>query len=168
MYLNFFSCVAVVLFVLIGNKASSTGAIAVVAANADASDDDDPAVVVSMTDQKPEESICSSSQQADEDNANVNECVPVDAVTEESDEHHDDNYDHDLYDQSAVDCGIYLAPSTIPNAGLGMFNGNRYIQTRQPIGPGDTIVPLHDYTQHNPHLHEKEYFFGSYGWSTEL
>jgi hypothetical protein len=39
------------------------------------------------------------------------------------------------------ECGLYLAPSTIPGAGLGMFSANRK-SVGEIIGTGEVIVPL--------------------------
>lgn len=66
-----------------------------------------------------------------------------------------------------VKCGIYLAPSTIPGAGLGMFAGRSY-KAAERLG-GDIVIPVADYDLHNPHLskHEVDYFFNSYGWNCE-
>jgi len=65
-------------------------------------------------------------------------------------------------------CGVYLAPSTIPGAGLGMFNGDRKLKPRDRVTPGETVVPVSDYILHNPELAEVEYFFGSYGWTVDM
>jgi hypothetical protein len=48
---------------------------------------------------------------------------------------------------AASKCGLYLAPSTIPGAGLGLFAGNE----KHPgdiIGPGDVAIPLIDIKYH--------------------
>jgi hypothetical protein len=42
---------------------------------------------------------------------------------------------------SAPKYGLYLAPSTIPGAGLGLFAGNQK-HTGDFVGPGDVAIPL--------------------------
>ena len=45
-------------------------------------------------------------------------------------------------------CGLYMAPSTIPNAGMGIFTA-KTVHINQPIGFGDVIIPLLDVRWHN-------------------
>jgi hypothetical protein len=61
-------------------------------------------------------------------------------------------------------CGLWLAPSTIPGAGLGMFAGKEYDEN-DPIGPPDLVIPVVDYHAHNPE-NEDEIIFDYYGWNT--
>jgi hypothetical protein len=46
-------------------------------------------------------------------------------------------------------CGIYLAPSSIPNAGLGMYAGHRNFDEGQMVTDGDIIIPLFEMDWHN-------------------
>lgn len=48
---------------------------------------------------------------------------------------------------SPFQCGIYMAPSTIPGAGLGMFTG---IDRREGdiVGDGDLLLPIVDVWWH--------------------
>jgi hypothetical protein len=48
------------------------------------------------------------------------------------------------------ECGIYLAQSTIPNAGLGMFAGKDY-KKNSKVTDGDIIVPLIEVDWNNDH-----------------
>ena len=59
-------------------------------------------------------------------------------------------------------CGVYLAESTIPGAGLGMFAGQRY-ELWDPVGPPDIVIPVNDYGLHHPEL-GYETIFDYYGW----
>ena len=43
----------------------------------------------------------------------------------------------------ALECGLYLAKSTIPGAGLGIFAGWDY-RVGQKIGRGDVCIPFID------------------------
>ena len=71
-------------------------------------------------------------------------------------------------DESTTDdlssCGVYLAPSTIPHAGLGIFAGKAYSKKWEPIGPPDIVIPILDYYRHNPN--EEAIIFDLYGWNT--
>jgi hypothetical protein len=42
-----------------------------------------------------------------------------------------------------LECGLYLAESTIPHAGLGIFAGHDY-RIGQDIGNGDVCIPFID------------------------
>lgn len=64
---------------------------------------------------------------------------------------------------SAASCGLYLAQSTIPEAGLGVFTGI----SRNPgdvISPGDVCIPLLD-----PEIHHNDLFnpFEDFVWMGE-
>jgi hypothetical protein len=45
-------------------------------------------------------------------------------------------------------CGVYLAQSSIPGAGLGMFAG-RYFQRNEIVTEGDVVIPLSELEWHN-------------------
>lgn len=47
------------------------------------------------------------------------------------------------------ECGIYLAESTIPGAGLGMFAGNHDYKKEDILTSGDLVVPLFELPWHN-------------------
>ena len=49
---------------------------------------------------------------------------------------------------AAIDCELYIAPSTIPNAGLGVFSGVAKSKG-ETIGNGDAAIPLIDLYWHN-------------------
>ena len=42
-----------------------------------------------------------------------------------------------------LECGLYLAESTIPGAGMGIFAGREY-KVGQDIGRGDICIPFID------------------------
>ena len=46
-------------------------------------------------------------------------------------------------------CGLWLAPSTIPGAGLGMFSGKNYSQKGIQVTDGDIVLPSVDLSKHN-------------------
>lgn len=65
-------------------------------------------------------------------------------------------------------CGIYLAPSTIPGSGLGLFAGNKYYEEDDPVTFGDTTIPIVDYEWNNeggPHA-DDFFLWNEYVWSS--
>ena len=73
---------------------------------------------------------------------------------------HDDQ--HHYTDQ----CGVYLAPSTILGAGLGMFAGRNFSK-KDMVTAGDIIIPIIELTWHNGH--EKFFFlWDEYTWSHDI
>lgn len=65
---------------------------------------------------------------------------------------------------STTECGVYLAPSTIPGAGLGMFAGKNYT-TWEPIGPADVIIPVADYGTEGHNIGRGSLILDFYGWN---
>jgi hypothetical protein len=43
---------------------------------------------------------------------------------------------------SSIECGTYLAPSSIPFAGLGMYAGNRSLSRNEIVTYGDILIPI--------------------------
>jgi hypothetical protein len=52
-------------------------------------------------------------------------------------------------EETSNDCGVYLAPSTIPGAGLGIFAGDHPIAKGEAVGMGDILIPIVDFHWHN-------------------
>jgi hypothetical protein len=48
-------------------------------------------------------------------------------------------------------CGLYIAESTIPNAGLGIFAG-RAFEIGEEVGNGDVAIPLIEFPWHNGYM----------------
>jgi len=48
-----------------------------------------------------------------------------------------------LTKQEQPECGLFLAPSTIPGAGLGVFTGEAK-RVGDPVGQGDVCIPFLD------------------------
>ena len=93
----------------------------------------------------------------------------------EEDKSSSDSRQQQQQQQQQQQCGVYLAPSTIPGAGLGMFSG-RYIAENQVVTPGDIVIPVGDYQMNNPQYPEYpsseggplgDFFFNYYGWMCE-
>jgi hypothetical protein len=47
-------------------------------------------------------------------------------------------------------CQLFLAPSTIPGAGLGTFTGRPLKQGEELLGTGDVAYPIYDFEYHHP------------------
>jgi hypothetical protein len=68
-----------------------------------------------------------------------------------------------------LDCEIWLAPSTIPGAGLGMYAGRDYLQGDTLLPCGDSLVPIIDYaanakTVGKDHL---KFLWNEYVWDSQ-
>ena len=113
--------------------------------------ENDDAVVVSPVNEGNESyhSCPSSTNVSHHDNGNTEDDVTTGisecAVTNDhTSDHH--QHQHEPYSQ----CGLYLAESTIPGAGLGAFTGI----DRRPgdvIGRGEVMVPIYDAMYHLQH-----------------
>ena len=68
-----------------------------------------------------------------------------------------------------IECGVYLAPSSIPGAGLGMYVGNRTIQEGADVTDEDILIPIVERTWHNEkHLTEKNFLWDEYIWNSNI
>lgn len=47
------------------------------------------------------------------------------------------------------ECGLYLAPSSIPGAGLGMYAGSKPYGINELVSDSDLMVPTWDLDYHN-------------------
>ena len=47
------------------------------------------------------------------------------------------------------ECGLYLAPSSIPGAGLGMYSGNKPYIVDELVSDSDLMIPTWDLDYHN-------------------
>ena len=54
-----------------------------------------------------------------------------------------------LPSSSPISCSLYLAPSTIPGAGLGIFAGSKGFDYDDRVSYGDVVVPLEGINYHN-------------------
>ncbi|KAL7557110.1 hypothetical protein ACA910_002359 [Epithemia clementina (nom. ined.)] len=70
---------------------------------------------------------------------------------EDDEEYKDDNNDNNN-NNNDNQCGVYLAPSTIPGAGNGIFAGRFAAAGDASLLPPDLVVPVTDYVFHN-HFH---------------
>ncbi|CAJ1958204.1 unnamed protein product [Cylindrotheca closterium] len=66
-------------------------------------------------------------------------------------------------------CGLFLAPSSIPNSGLGMFAGHGGISENATIGDGDVIIPFFEMEFHNQlksKKHRNDFLWDEYVWAS--
>lgn len=62
------------------------------------------------------------------------------------------------------ECGLYLAPSSIPGAGYGMYSGSEEYEIGSIVSDSDIMVPTWDLNYHNGD--EKYYhLWDEYTWS---
>jgi hypothetical protein len=60
-------------------------------------------------------------------------------------------------------CGVYLAPSSIPGAGMGMYAGRSY-REGDTVTPGDIVIPITDWSSHNWQINIEDIVLQSYYW----
>ena len=67
---------------------------------------------------------------------------------------------------ATLECGLWLAPSTIPNAGLGIFSGRNYKPSERIQETGDVAIPIVDIRFHTG---DKDFMFlwDEYTWNAE-
>jgi hypothetical protein len=65
---------------------------------------------------------------------------------------------------AAKECGVYLAPSTIPGAGLGMYAGNNAYEKGDMVTLGDVVVPVFEMDWHMGH-ESYDFLWEEYVWS---
>jgi hypothetical protein len=53
--------------------------------------------------------------------------------------------------EKTIDCGVYLAPSSIPFAGLGMYVGNRSFEENDIVTGEDIVIPIFERDWHTGH-----------------
>ena len=68
-------------------------------------------------------------------------------------------------DRSSHSCGVYLAESTIPDAGLGMFAGNDYAKGDQ-VTAGDVVIPLIEVEWNNDFDPDLTFIWDAYTWAS--
>lgn len=80
-----------------------------------------------------------------------------------------DSKDHDsssMPPPAPRECGVFLAESTIPHAGLGMYAGKDYY-TNDVVTSGDIMIPIFEMDKHNKYSRDSHYFvWDDYIWDT--
>ncbi|KAL7568290.1 hypothetical protein ACA910_022627 [Epithemia clementina (nom. ined.)] len=81
--------------------------------------------------------------------------------------HQDDSGDDNNDNEENHSCGVYLAPSTISGAGMGLFAGRGFDRGNM-VTPGDVFVPIYDYKFHNSYDGaDKTFYWKNYVWTPE-
>jgi hypothetical protein len=74
---------------------------------------------------------------------------------------------HDDGDNN-VECGLWLAPSTLKGAGLGMYAGIDFVKGEELLRGGDSVIAISDITQHNANKEFKgNFLWDEYTWNAE-
>jgi hypothetical protein len=77
-----------------------------------------------------------------------------------------------LFHDDLESCGIYLAPSSIPNAGLGMYAGHRPFKKNDEVTYEDIVMPIFEFEWHNKGKKETQKFenflWDEYTWNADV
>jgi SET domain len=66
------------------------------------------------------------------------------------------------------DCGLWLAPSTLQGAGLGMYAGRDFTQHEDMQATGDLVIPIVDIAKHTEQRFAKySFLWDEYTWNAE-
>jgi hypothetical protein len=71
---------------------------------------------------------------------------------------------------SETKCGLYLAPSSIPGAGSGVFAGDQLYRKGDIVGVGDIVIPIVELEWHNRghHIMKYPFLWDEYTWHSEM
>lgn len=64
-----------------------------------------------------------------------------------------------------LQCGIWLAPSTLKGAGLGMFAGADFAPGQELLVGGDSVIAISDIVQHNSNHKFGGFLWDEYTWN---
>jgi len=70
-----------------------------------------------------------------------------------------------IKDDYTDDCGVWLAPSTLPGAGLGMFAGKNFAQGESFMPSGDPVIPIVDILMHQRGRTRFIFLWDEYTWN---
>lgn len=70
-----------------------------------------------------------------------------------------------ISNQHQKECGIWLAPSSVPGAGLGMFAGRDFEKGEQMQQSGDVVIPIVDILMHQRGRKKFTFLWDEYTWS---
>jgi hypothetical protein len=77
------------------------------------------------------------------------------------------NNNNDNGGNNIIECGVYLAPSSIPGAGLGMYVGNRFIDEGGIVTDEDILIPIVEREWHmEEHLKKGSFLWTEYYWNS--
>lgn len=96
----------------------------------------------------------------------------VASAVDDNDSSNDNNNNNNNSTFDNNKCGIYLAPSSIPHAGLGMYVGHRNFSKGDTVTDGDIIIPIFEMDWHNKlkeSQHKYEHFlWDEYTWNGDV
>lgn len=71
---------------------------------------------------------------------------------------------------TTIKCGVYMAPSSIPGAGLGMYAGDKYYKTNDMVTLGDTVIPIFEYNWNNDggEYESSNFLWDEYTWNSHV
>jgi hypothetical protein len=89
----------------------------------------------------------------------------VHATSEEEEE----STSEDINSIKKAKCGIWLAPSTITGAGLGMYAGIDFNEDDEILPTGDSIVSIVDFLQHRTAMNRTDdtFLWDEYTWNAD-
>ena len=61
-------------------------------------------------------------------------------------------------------CGVWVAPSTLPGAGLGMFAGKDFEKSQPMLATGDIVIPIVDIMMHQRGRKKFIFLWDEYTW----
>jgi hypothetical protein len=67
----------------------------------------------------------------------------------------------------ASECGLYLAPSSIPGAGLGMYAGNKSYAKDDQVTYGDIVIPIIELDWNND-MDYGSFVWNEYTWNADV
>ena len=68
----------------------------------------------------------------------------------------------------SIECGLWLAPSSLPGAGLGMYAGRGFKQGEAFQQSGDIVIPIVDLLRHNEYYQERwTFLWDEYTWGAD-
>ena len=62
-------------------------------------------------------------------------------------------------------CGLYLAESTIPGAGMGIFAGHASFEPGEMVTDSDLVIPVFELDWHNQHKSPLHFLWSEYVWA---
>jgi hypothetical protein len=65
-----------------------------------------------------------------------------------------------------IECGVYLAPSSIPGSGLGMYAGNRTYVVNDIVTDEDIVIPIFEREWHSNV--KGKFLWDEYTWNGDV
>ena len=108
--------------------------------------------------------VCTYDPNDEEDSSDATDTeVCRSQLKDDNDEHDEDEEDDNGDDDDGDVCGLYLAPSSIPGAGLGVYTGSRSFDREEFLAEPDIGVPLFNVELHHGE-DEYDWLWWDYIW----